>query len=100
LDPEGGSLVNSNRLRFGGPELPEGTRTYYQDPEGGMHFARPGDEVDPDKVHTPPASYFIETGRASMVTASDLDSSSSTEPFNPEPSDSSSEPEAEQEEHV
>ena len=58
-----------------------------------MHQVRPGDEIAVDRISDPPVFYFIQTGRAVLVTAE----SSNT---NTAPSDSSPEPEAEQEEHV
>ena len=37
-------------LVFGGPGLPDGSRTWYETPEGKIVQAFPGDEVDADQI--------------------------------------------------
>ena len=37
-------------LVFGGPGLPEGSRTWYETPAGAIVQAFPGDEVEADQV--------------------------------------------------
>jgi len=37
-------------LVFGGPGLPDGSRTWYETPAGAVVQAYPGDKVEPDQV--------------------------------------------------
>ena len=74
------------KLRFGGPKLPPGRKTWYETPSASSRsgieqvFAYPGDEVEAEKVcrwqghdesgqpiFVPAADYYVEKGMAEYV---------------------------------
>ena len=57
------------KIRFGGPNLPLGTHTWYRHVDGRCLRANPGDVIDASEMADP--SYYLDTGRATPATGGD-----------------------------